>query len=299
MTREEFIKMIDDHDRNSITSESVLIINDGQVKIGSNPKSVLNENEVSLHEVLFDFSRNFNNEAIDRILPEINILLNQNKEILRLVKTSHEADFGNPIYIDSQHKEYKDTDWNNKNPNIHSTTQDGEPLYPISEFKVVESSELFFNDQEFRSILTSMAMDKIEQMISTLQTYSEKNKYLSPEQLKEISNDERFSIEGRLSALTILKVSNPEGQLNKDPLDEIFVNNEDNSVHQFKTEGKVFFKLGDNEIDQLTKKLDSLDMKYGETSQTGNDVVVYDPDKWDSNLKSKIHKRDSSKGMNM
>lgn len=80
MKAKDLKKIIEDYGRNNITGDSVLIIEDGKVRIGSNPKSVLKENEVSLNEVIFDFSRNFNERVIESILPEINILLSHDDD---------------------------------------------------------------------------------------------------------------------------------------------------------------------------------------------------------------------------
>ena len=60
----------------------------------------------------------------------------------------------------------------------------------------------------------------------------------------------------------------------------------------FKKEGRVFFKLEDQNQFKFTEYLQQEEIAHGETSQTGNDIVIYNTAIWDENLKHRRKTRE-------
>ena len=60
--------------------------------------------------------------------------------MIELINTGYEDEWGNPIYHDKNKIVYKDIDWNDEKPNIHTVTDLPwqEPDYPIKDFKIVD-----------------------------------------------------------------------------------------------------------------------------------------------------------------
>jgi len=77
MTTQEIKTAIDTFGRNNITSNSVIELKNGQFEIKNTHH--FQANQVSLMDCVFDFSRDFNNEEIESILPEINSLIETSK----------------------------------------------------------------------------------------------------------------------------------------------------------------------------------------------------------------------------
>jgi hypothetical protein len=223
----------------------------------------------------------------------------ENDRGLKVVKTDYEADFGNPVYIDKNHREYQGLSWNDDKPDLHTVSSDGEPLSPINNYVVLNFNYLFFDDSEFDNIKASLYLDKIDTTIDLLIDYSKMEKYMSPGQLSELLNDKSLANESKLMAFTILNVLNPAKKImvNNSLLDALFVDKDKKPFLTFKEEGKAFFHSDSKELYMFTKKLDALGFKYDETSQTGSDVVIYDPEKWDSGLRSKTITKSASEAL--
>ena len=63
--------------KNKVDSNTVIQVDEGKISFVQNSKSVIEENQVSLHNCVFWFSGNFNDEKLGQALTVINILLDQ------------------------------------------------------------------------------------------------------------------------------------------------------------------------------------------------------------------------------
>jgi hypothetical protein len=79
MILQEFKDTVDRHGRNEITSDSVMVVENGSVTIINTDDFVLNS--VSINEVVWNFSRNFNDTAIETLLPCLNRMIEQSKRV--------------------------------------------------------------------------------------------------------------------------------------------------------------------------------------------------------------------------
>ena len=86
MTTQEVKKAIDNFGRNNLCADTVIEIKNGKIELKNTDN--FTANQVSLMDCIFDFSRNFNDTAIEAILPELNSMIETSKttDILRLWK---------------------------------------------------------------------------------------------------------------------------------------------------------------------------------------------------------------------
>ncbi len=79
MDAQEFKNKITEFGLNNINSESVVVVESGDITLGSNSKSVLEPNEICIGETIWEFSRNFNDTAIECLLPQLNRMIELSK----------------------------------------------------------------------------------------------------------------------------------------------------------------------------------------------------------------------------
>lgn len=79
MNLQEFKNIVDNHGRNTITSDSVMVVENGGVTIINTDDFA--KNCESIGETVWDFSRNFNNIAIEAVLPSLTAMIETSKTV--------------------------------------------------------------------------------------------------------------------------------------------------------------------------------------------------------------------------
>ena len=80
ITSNQLKSLITTYGVRDINSQSVIKIGEnGTISFGYNPKSRLEDNEISLHECVFPFFGSFDDDAIESILPKLNLLIRNSR----------------------------------------------------------------------------------------------------------------------------------------------------------------------------------------------------------------------------
>lgn len=86
MTVQDVKLAIDKFGRNNCNPSTVIEVKNGEIELKNTENFMANH--ISLMDCVFDFSRNFNNTAIEALLPELNSMIKTSKthDILELWK---------------------------------------------------------------------------------------------------------------------------------------------------------------------------------------------------------------------
>jgi len=225
-----------------------------------------------------------------------NIELNETdytKSILNTTKiydTSKKDNFSRPIYKDDKNLLYVDVDMNPENPHIHSITHQGEPNSPVENFDIVsqEEVEMWRDLRKLYKLGKENSYGKYQEFLDyTLSQYLKLPTVTTQVLLSSHSEmDFLRNIERRMGILAEqinLNTHTLDPDYFENGSEEMFKPKNQPSIEEviatFKDQGIYVFKLNDDKAYELMHYLRENNIPYGETSQLGSDITVYDPTK--------------------